>query len=48
LLGLVVAVVAVVVAVMALPFAREAVNDLGLPLDYQGVIRGRRRPARWA
>jgi soluble lytic murein transglycosylase len=38
-LGLAIAVAAVVVAVMALPFAREAVNDLGLPLDYPSVIR---------
>jgi soluble lytic murein transglycosylase len=29
----------VVAVVVALPLARKAVNDLGLPLQYQGVIR---------
>jgi soluble lytic murein transglycosylase len=38
-LGLIAAGVAVAVVVTALPFARQAVNDLGLPLDYQAVIR---------
>jgi soluble lytic murein transglycosylase len=38
-LGLIAAGVAIAVAVTALPIARQAVNDLGLPLDYQGVIR---------
>jgi soluble lytic murein transglycosylase len=31
--------VLVVAVVMALPLARKAVNDLGLPLQYQAVIR---------
>jgi soluble lytic murein transglycosylase len=39
ILGLIVAAVAITVAVMALPFARKAVNELGLPLDYPSVIR---------
>jgi soluble lytic murein transglycosylase len=38
-LGLILAGLAIVVVVMALPFARKAVNDLGLPLDYPSVIR---------
>lgn len=40
MLGLVAATaVAVVAVVMLVPLARRAVNDLGLPLSYSGVIR---------
>ncbi len=31
--------IAIVGIVLALPLAKRAVNDLGLPLDYSGVIR---------
>ena len=39
LLVLVVVALTVVAVVMALPLARKAVNELGLPLHYQDVIR---------
>jgi soluble lytic murein transglycosylase len=39
ILGLVVAAVAVVGVLLAMPLARRAVNDLGLPLHYASVIR---------
>jgi soluble lytic murein transglycosylase len=39
LLVLVAVALAVVAAVMVLPLARKAVNELGLPLRYQSVIR---------
>jgi soluble lytic murein transglycosylase len=38
-LGLAAAIVAVVVFVLAMPLAQQAVNDLGLPLRYSSVIR---------
>jgi soluble lytic murein transglycosylase len=38
-LALVAGVAVVVLIVMALPLAKRAVNDLGLPLDYSSVIR---------
>ncbi len=37
--GLVLVVFAVVAVILAMPLARRAVNDLGLPLRYQEVIR---------
>ncbi|MGI8714001.1 MAG: lytic transglycosylase domain-containing protein [Solirubrobacteraceae bacterium] len=39
LAGLLTAIAVVVVVVLAMPLARRAVNDLGLPLQYQNVIR---------
>jgi soluble lytic murein transglycosylase len=39
MLGLTAAVAAVVVFVLAMPLAQQAVNDLGLPLRYSSVIR---------
>ena len=39
LLGVVVAIVALVVATMVLPLAKRVVNDFSLPLRYQDVIR---------
>lgn len=37
--GVIVAALTIAVVVLVLPLARKAVNDLGLPLQYQAVIR---------
>ena len=39
LLGIGLAIAALVIATMVLPLAKRVVNDLGLPLSYQDVIR---------